>query len=243
MTKATNPIDNAIARAKEQAANRTAAAQANASTPGTELEVYPAAGQNGGAVSHYVAPRPKTLDDFQSGGFNVDTYLSVKSEGLKVKKEEGLAENVLVSIDMKKIQVCQAIKFGEGTYYKTYDDVRCAQGGSWNDAIRKAQMADPKARPYDSADLTMTVISDMKGFFKGKEVVLAPAGTILGHSLSTTNAANFKEFLDSVRDAGLIKSTVEVLVGYEPRSNAKGQQWGVLTFSLVGEYVPEQAAE
>ena len=196
--------------------------------------------EQGGAPAAYVAPRTMTLDDLSGSSMNVDSFLKVNEHGLEIKAKDqpvsGLIESVLVSIDVAKgLQVMEAIKYGNPAIYaKTYDGVRCVTGGTWADAVKKAQMADPRASTYMGADITMTLVDEAKDL-KGN--VAAAAGTIIGHSTSTTNKVNLKKFIDEVTAANLRDSTVLVKITSEKRSNKAGQIWGILNFELIGEHV------
>lgn len=208
-------IEDAIAAAK---------ATALATTPAT-----------GTAVGGVAAPaKAYALDDMAQGGLNVDTYLKVKEHGLLVGDNGVLFDEIEVSIDMSQVQVTQAIKYGNPAIYsRTIDGARAIAGGSWDDAVARAQRADPKAQPYMSADIPMTLLATLSDK-KGKEVV--EVGTRIGHSLSTTNKANFVDLLGKVKNDGLTASVVHVKLTAQARSNKAGNTWGVVKFELLGEY-------
>ena len=134
---------------------------------------------------------------------------------------------------MKEVQINQTIKFGNpAQYLKTYDGTNCAQGGTWDQAQVRARSIDPNARPYFSADIPMGVIEDIKT--PDGNTLLIEKGKRLGHALSTTNKANFQEFLKALTDAGQLGIPVRVKVSSARRTNQKGNAWGVLTFELLG---------
>lgn len=218
----TNAIEGAIAAAKDQAAQNR--------------DNLPAQVQTNTEISTAYAPaaaKLKTLDDLGASGLNVDHFLSVTEDGLKIKDKNGLIEQILVEIDMQKIAVFEGIKYGgnNAIYVKTYDGVNANTGGLWAAALRKAQMAEPNVRPYMGADLTM-VLAEPALSVKGETV--ADVGTVLGHSTSTTNKANLMELIDAVKAAGLSNEIVLVKVTSQPRTNKNGNNWGVLKFELVG---------
>ena len=185
-------------------------------------------------------PAPMTLQDFSQGSMSVDEFIKVKEHGLLIGTNHELISRLRVAIDMTEIQVCDAIKFGNPpTYYKTYDGITCTAGGSWDQAKAKAVSIDPNARPYKSADIPCTLLEDAKDI-SGKKTV-AEAGIRLGHSLSTTNKANFQEFLKEVGAQNLLSGVVEVALTAEAKSNKAGNRWGVLAFELIGEKAPDQA--
>jgi len=185
------------------------------------------------AASAAAPARRFSMDDFVVGGMSVDAWLKVKEYGLIVGNSAVLLPSVVVSIDMKEVQINQTIKFGNpAQYLKTYDGTNCAQGGTWDQAQARARSVDPNARPYFSADIPMGVIEDIKT--PDGNTVLIEKGKRLGHALSTTNKGNFQEFLKALTDAGQLGIPVRVKVSSARRTNQKGNAWGVLTFELLG---------
>lgn len=178
------------------------------------------------------APAPAasapSFDDFISGAMNVDGYMKVDSYGIHFDDEKKSKKNeVKVKIDPTEIQICQSIRFGNPpTYYKSYDGVSCVQGGTWQDAIQAAVSVEPKAQPYQSADIPMELIDSYGENY--------PAGTRLGHSTSPTNRNEFAQFLKRLREQGLDANPVYATVSYKERTNKAGNSWGVLTFTLDG---------
>lgn len=183
------------------------------------------------------------LDDLDNGGMSVDGYWKVKAEGLKVDDKPGLIETAVVTIKMNEVQVCQAVKYGNPAQYeKTYDGVRTAKGGDWAAACARAKQADPSNRsdPYVSADIPMTVYEDVKD---SKSTLVAEKGKRLGYGLSTTNLANFRDFKKEVEAKGLMNETLIVVIGAQRRTNKAGNEWGVMTFTLVGAVPSAEADE
>jgi hypothetical protein len=219
MTDAVTAVDKAVAAALEAAKT--------AQPPAPSV---PAMSQTPGAVAPVGRAAPLTLQDFNTSGLNVEEFLKVNAYGITFGKDQTLFKSVIVDLDMSKVQVCHAIKFGNpATYFKTYDGVSCASGGTWAAAVQKAQNADPKARPYDSADLTFT----NTGPLQLKEKVI-PAGTTLGHSLSTTNRQHFADLISQIQRAGYAStSKVRVELGHEHK-NKGSNNWGLVTFKLIG---------
>lgn len=227
----TNAVDQAIAAAKEAAAK----------TPtGTTVDLVASTSSNG--VQSYAPVQAPSLDMMASGPSSVDAYLKVKFDGLKIGDKPGLIDSIRVAIDMSpsagEMVAANAVKYGDpAVYLKSYDGINCTTGGTWAEAIQKAKLIDPKANPYMSCDIAMTLIEDAKDL-KGQ--VASPAGTRLGHSTSTTNRANAAELIRAVKEAGLSDEVVEVIVTAQQRTNPKGQEWGVLKFQLVGAYAPSE---
>lgn len=217
-----NPIDAAIAAAEK--------AQAD-STPATnQVDLVPTTGQGG--VATYSAPKAPSVDDLMTGSMNVDGYLKVKENTLLIDNKPNLIETIKVKIDMKELMPFTGIKYGNPVVYqKTYDGITAASGGSWADALAKAQRIDPQVRPYMGADLQMELTEDAKDV-KGAKV--ADAGLRLGHSTSTTNRNELASFLKTVKEAGYMNESVEVEIGFKRMTNKNGQSWGLLTFKLLG---------
>ena len=129
-----------------------------------------------------------------------------------------------------------AVKYGNPAIYdKTYDRVLSSKGGSWMDAMEKATRIDPNAREYRSADIPMVLTDDVTvADGKGKDLkVLAGAGQTLGYSLSTTNWAAWAKFFREVSLAGLDRSIVKAEIGFEKKTNSKGNVWGIMNFTLI----------
>lgn len=224
-------IDKAIAAAEAEAATAVA-------TPSTEVATRPV------PAGPTVVQRgtPMSLTDFSIGGIVADDFLKVKDNHLRIgNKEDMITEPLIVDIDMTTVQVTEVIKFGNpAQYLKTVDGITCVNGGTWAQAVEKAQKSDPNARPYKSADLTMVLVEDAVAV-NGK--VIAEKGTKLGHSLSTTNRGEFQAFLADLQKSNLLYETVRVKVGYKKRTNSKGNVWGVLTFELLGKTPDEDEAD
>jgi hypothetical protein len=86
-------------------------------------------------------------------------------------------------------------------------------------------------REYRSADIPMTLVADLADK-NGK--VIAEEGQVLGHSLATTNWANFVKLVKALKEQGLDRVPVRVMLSAEPRSNQHGNKWGVIRFELIG---------
>lgn len=213
-----NGIDAAIAQASAAAANIPA------QNAGVGTAVAPAQTT---AVAAPAAGTPMGLADAMAGMQVVDNYLKVSELGLQIGGKKGVVEEILVTIDMSEVAYSEAIKFGNpAVYEKTYDRVIAASGKPWAQAIVDAQKVDPKARPYRSADIAMTLVDDVT---LTKETV--EADTVLGHSLSTTGFKAFASLVKQLQKAGIdpTTATIKVTVGYTERSS-NGNTWGILDF-------------
>ena len=146
-------INDAIAAAQAAAAS---AVPAGATVPATQTQAaLPATPQARGV--------PVTMDDLMVGSMQVDEWLKVKEFGLLIGTDATLITGTInVTIDFAAVQPNYSIKYGNPAQYaKTYDRVTSAKGGTWAQAVQMAQMADPKAREYRSADLPMTLTADV----------------------------------------------------------------------------------
>lgn len=222
-TTVADPITDAVARAQAAASAHVAAQAAN-------LPVVPSA-QTGTAVAPVRPGRPLTMDDMAAGSIQVDQWIGVKEHGFIIGADKQLhTEELIVDIDLAAVAPHKAIKFGNpATYLKSYDGITCAQGGTWEQAIARAQRVDQNAREYSSCDLPMVLTHQVK---KGSKV-LAEQGDKLGYSLSTTNWNTWRTFWTDCTAKGLAGQTVRVKLGYERRTNKAGNVWGIMTFTLA----------
>jgi len=230
----TSAIQNAIARAKEAAAGAAASAPAN--LPATA----PQAGTNVPAVPG----RTLSMDDIAGRGISVDSWIGVKEFGILAGKDRTLVPSVVVALDMHELAVHLAVKFGNPpVYYKSYDGVTCAQGGSWADAVAKCMKSDPGNKgEYRAVDLPMTVLESVILEEKKQKKTVLEVGERIGHSTSTTNWRNWETFYKELVRANLHHSILKVELGYEAKSNPAGNRWGVLTFKFLGE-IPREPAQ
>lgn len=221
-------IQDALAEAQAKAAEQTPAQTAN--VPATT-----AAAGGTAVAAHTGGPVSLSMDDVVGGSLAVDAFLKVNEDGLKIGDKPQLIETITVDIDLAQCVVAQVIKFGNpAVYYKTLDGMTTqGQGFTWSEAIMRAKQINPKADPYKSVDIPMTLVEDAKDL-KGNVVV--EAGTTLGHSTSTTNWANMVALLKAVDAKGYSRSTdtVRVTITSERRTNKNNNVWGVLKFELLG---------
>lgn len=214
-------------------AEAVAAAQARAAALVKEQAAsLPTTTQQGSTAVAPVRPgKPLTMEDMAAGGITVDSWLGVKEHGFLVGPNKDLfTDEIEVTIDFTAVAPHRAIKFGNpAVYLKSYDGITCAQGGSWEQAIARAQRVQPDAREYPSADLPMVLQHDLK---KGAKV-LAEKGQVVGYSLATTNWNVWRAFWTDCTNKGLGGQVVRVKLGYEKRTNRAGNVWGIMTFTLV----------
>lgn len=194
-------------------------------------ETLPATSTGGGQV---VSMEKPSMDNVManSGITNsVDAWLKVNEHGIKIGEEKGLVDSVQVRILMTEDDgffVKQSIKWGNPVQYaSTYDGRVSDKGGSWPDQVARVTSIDPKAKPFPSADIIMTLAKPVK--LKDSTV---PAGVKLGHTLSMSNFGNWQECYKEVLKAGLLGQEIEITLGAEEVNGKNGYTWGVLTFTL-----------
>lgn len=173
--------------------------------------------------SHY------TIDDLMSNSMAVDKYLKVKYQQMFIGDDMLAGDSIYVRINLDNVVYKLSIKGGQPvSYASTLDGKTATTGGSWLEAVADIQKKDPKARPYNCADIPMVVAKEIKNY---AGMVLAEEGTILGHTTSTTN---WKEWVNFYQSLG--NKTGEVLVKITRKDVTKNkQQWGLITFALASE--------
>ena len=230
-----NAVNDAIAKA--QAA---AAATVDAVPALVQAEVAPV------PAAYVPARAPSMADAMASAQMRPDEWLKVKEHGLLLGTSREAIEEMTVMIDMTEqngFYMKESIKFGNpAVYMSTYDGVTCDKGGPWIAAIGKAQAADSRAKPYYSVDIKMTLMEDVKQIKGGKNHEFGEAGKTLGHSTSTTNFDEWREFYRECSAAGLIGQKVIAKLSAKPLENKAGNAWGVIVFTLVGAAEVAKAA-
>lgn len=224
-------MSDAIANA---IANATRAAEA-ATQAGSNVAVMSQDSTSGAVAVAAPAGQAFSMETLATGSINVDAWMKVSQFGLLIgDNKTSLIDTIKVSMEMtdgKGFVPKLSIKGGNpAQYWSTYDGVSAQGGGSWEQAQLKAKALSPTAYAYRCVDLPFTVLEPV--VVKGVEV--AKAGLKLGHSTSTTNWKNWETFYKDVAAAGLMNQTVELELGYEPKENKAGNNWGVVTFKLIG---------
>lgn len=219
-------IAAAIAAAQNAAANHVAAQAVATQTVST-------------AVGAATTPgAPLGLDDMMGGGVSVDHWLKVTQFGLTVGDKTKPLDKIEVYLDMSEIAYNFSVKYqlnGSAVYHKTYDRQVDAQGGLWIETMRKAQQIDPKAYEYRSAEIPVTSAGDILG--QDGKTVAAAAGERLGLTLSTTGWKKFQDFVRELARKGIDakSATVKLTLGFEMKTKAGVNPWGVPTFLDVEE--------
>lgn len=173
--------------------------------------------------SHY------TIDDLMSNAMAVDKYLKVKYQQLFVGDDVVAGDSIYVTIDLDSVVYKLSIKGGNPvTYASTLDGKTCTSGGSWLEAVADIQKKDPKARPYNCADIPMVVAKEIKS---PSGMVLADKGSILGHTTATTNWKEWSAFYKTLAEKHGV-----ILVKVSRKDVVKDtNKWGLLTFAPVSD--------
>jgi hypothetical protein len=203
-----------------------AAAAADSFTPGTA----PAPATTGGAVQQYEAPSAPSLDSMaDNAGIQVDAYLSVKETGLRIDKNP-VFQDAKVTIDLTEctpIFSVRANRGGQTTFIKSYDGRMTSQGENFQQATARLQATHEKVDgPYQTVEIPVTLLSDVPGAKKGARLGITPA---------ITGVKFWTKFYNELRAAGLQRAKVEAKIVCTPQTNKNGNEWGVVSFELVGE--------
>ncbi len=216
-----------IAEAVKQAQEAAASMAQATGTDIIEGHVSP-----GGVVTTFAKPSMATVQAATGIIPRNTPYIKVNEFGIRIgKNKEFITDAFEVSIDMTEdqgFQVKHTIRFGNpAQYLSTYDGSICDKGGTWHDALRKAKLADPKADPYPSVDVIVTLAKPMKL----KEEKLE-AGAKLAFNSSKTNFSEWSDFYSAVAKAGGLGQEVGAKLGFREIQH-NGNTWGVVTFELL----------
>lgn len=247
----TSPVEQAIAAAKAaQAAQAAVQTQVAPQVQNTEVATV---GMTNTAVA--IAGPKLSMGDVAGASMSVDAWFKPDKAGLRIGDSPVLIKAIKAVIDMtdgKGFVVKMGIKGGNPAQYAyTQDNSTCTTGGSWEAACQRiralAAGAAVAPSPYRCVDLPFTVPADT--FVKVldndvvKEVQVATAGQTLGYTTSTTNWKAWELFHRAVETAGLMGHRVLVELGAEARINKAGNEWGTMTFKLIGDADEELAGE
>lgn len=234
-------VEQAIAAAKAASEATAAQAATQAATPGTAV-----AQANASSVSTAVLPGKKmTMDDVAGGGMSVDAWFKCEKDGLRIGDNPIKFQDmpvILTMTDGMGFIIKKGIKGGNPAQYAyTQDGVTCVTGGSWEAAQARIRAVQANAAEYRCVDLPFTVQDDFEvthlptGKTEVVKEIIATKGQIIGYTTSTTNWAAWAKFYSQVNEAGLMGKRVLLLVGTELRKNKNLNEWGTMTFKLVGD--------
>ena len=226
---ASTSVQDAIKQAREAAA--AAAETVVDHEPQTQNQVA-AYNPPGASMMSYAAPSMETMGMSTGISRVVEDWSKVNEYGITFGADRTLFTSVKVKINMTEGEgffVKHSIKFGNpAQYFSSYDGTTCDRGGLWNEAVIKAQRADPKAQPVPAADIIFVLAEDVK--LKDKTL---PAGTKIGHTTSTSNWQDWAEFYREVAKSGALGTEIDATISMEALTGKKnGYTWGILKFKL-----------
>lgn len=172
-----------------------------------------------------------SMDDLMSSSMSVDKYLKVKYQQTFIG-DDAVAGDIYVTIVKSEVVPKLSIKGGNPVQYRsTIDGKTCLEGGSWLEAVTNVQKLSKDARPYNCADIPMHVAKAIQSYTGN---TIADVNDVIGHTTSTTNWRNWKDFYQSTpRDQDKVFAKIS-RVDMKKNTN----QWGLVKF----EYIPDDEA-
>lgn len=175
--------------------------------------------------------RPSLTSLADSSGIQVDEYLTVKDTGFRLGDAKSkLFNEAKVRIDMTEvlpIVSVRANRAGNTTFIKSYDGVMTSQGQSFEQATAQLRASHDKVDgPYQTVEIPAELIEAAGGVAAGSRIGITPA---------ITGVKFFTKFYNELRKQGLEDATVDVKITHTPQSNRNGNEWGVVSFELIGE--------
>lgn len=215
----TQSIQDAIAQAKEAAANSLPSGALATQAGNTSIGVPMTSGA------------PLDVDDMLSSGVSVDHWLKFSEHGIAIGDKTKPMDDLVVYLDMSEIAYCYQIKYqlnGAAKYHRSYDRVTENGGGSWMETIRQAQQIDAKAYEYRSAEIPVVASES----YSNKDGVTVNAGDRLGLTLPTTGWKPFEGFLRDLKKAGVDIKTgvVRLTLGHKVMTKAGVKPWAIPQF-------------
>lgn len=213
------------------AAKAAAAANTGAGLPATMTPDYtPPATQ---------APHKMSLAELaDSGGLQVDGYLSVGKEGMRVGKDltVPLIEELLVTIDFDEVAPtfnARGEVGGSVRYVRSGNGVTSSSGKPYTQELEQLRkLSDPaKFIEYQSAEIPLVLLAPVKN---KKGDVAYEQGATIGFTPAERNGKIFMKFIkDTMKKVPDLveRGPVKVKLTFEQRQGA--QAYGVALFSLV----------
>jgi len=183
------------------------------------------------------------LDDFLSGGMQVDLWLQIKDAGLRLdRNDKAFIDEFNASLDISSVQFFHGVRAelsGAATYIKSYDGGKTTNKGEnfrSADAYLK-QNGQKYTGLYRGADMVLVLTEDVT---QGKATI--PAGTRVGYTTPITGFAPFQNLLKKLAaeglatDAGggrLAGGTVDVKATHSTEKNKNNIDYGVLSFEIL----------
>jgi hypothetical protein len=176
-----------------------------------------------------------TDDGSASPSTVVDAWLKPTEHGLQVAYDACFFPSLELVLSAANVVPSCRIDFGQPpTTLTTYDRKICIQGGTWEQALVRAQRADRKAQEYRSADLPFEVHKDIRHHTGGR--VIAARGMQLGLTLGKHNWAEFERFWQVCKRSGLNKSRALVRLTARNYENLAGERSANIEFMLLSAF-------
>lgn len=186
-----------------------------------------------------------SLDDFLSGGMQVDKWLQVKDGGFRLdRNDKAFIDEFEADLDVSSVQLFVGVRAefaGNNVQYaKSFDGGRTTSRGE-NFAVVARHFKENSlkpADPYRGADMTLILTSDVT---QGKATI--PAKTRVGYTTPVTGFAPLQALLKQLTAEGLASDAgggrlsgprVRVRCTHEVKTNNSGQDYGVLHFEYLG---------
>lgn len=215
-------LENAMNAAREAAAN----------VPATTIDQTPAVQYGTG------------LDDFLSGGLQVDSWVQVKDGGIRLNRDEkAYLTGFDANLDVNSIQLFVGLRAefaGNVVEYRQSNDggKTTTRGENFAQLANQWKASSIKGcEPYRGANMVFVTTKDIT---QGKTTI--PAGTRLGYTTPVTGFAPFQSMLKTlaadgkVSDVGggrLAGDEVPIKAVHEVRTNKANQDYGVLLLELA----------
>jgi hypothetical protein len=183
------------------------------------------------------------LDDFLSGGMNVDAWVQVKDAGIRLNRvEKAFLTEFEADLDLSSVQLFHGVRAefagNRVEYAKSFDGGRTTSRGESFAAVAahyKANSLKP-ADPYRGADMVFILTDDV---VQGKTTI--PADTRLGYTTPITGFAPFQSLLKKLAAEGVVRDVgggrldgprIRVKCTHNARENAAKQEYGVMIIEL-----------
>lgn len=187
-----------------------------------------------------LAPATKrpSLDSFMDdSGISVDQYLQLKYEGFSTSEFDALFDSdIIASININEIvPIVQVRETKNGTtnFLKSYDGEVTTDKQNLAAAVERLNNTPGTVvtGPYQTSEVPFTVLEDIT--VPGKSGGTIAAGTRIGTTPPITGTKYLAAFLKELRDKGFMGETVKVRIVHLPKTNTKGNKWGVADFKFI----------
>lgn len=227
-----NPVDAALAKARENAANLVP------DTGSNTMPMLPPS-NSGPSLYDFAAPAGLVVSAFAK--VHSPTGMTLKDPRLPFTECEG----TINLSDLRFMHVIRVTVGGMTTFATTYDlslpeDRQMAKSGrKWLEEVAEAKKLDPTAKPYKSAEVPLKLTKPI--IVKG--TTIAEEGDVIGFSLSITNFKYFTSFVNDLRLANVPENAiVSVRAVHQINENKGKPSNGVVVFEYLGPSQLENAA-